>query len=173
MSLVRHPICLVAVVLVCAATGCGKSHPDCCECSYSGLQCSGSAIIQGSNNYASCQEACEAQDMRCPLESAAECKAGPGGGPDASVSSRRDSAAPSLPDSSSPPSGSSICCTTPSISYCNCYDRKVCASDEVPVSSCPRYGHCCQNSTMSDFCTCWDLSCSETSGSSYEVSGCP
>ena len=70
-------------------------------------------------------------------------------------------------------SSSIVCCDSSSISYCNCYEYKTCASDERQVSSCPNYGNCCRDTTSSDFCTCWDLSCSETFGSSNRVSGCP
>jgi len=166
----RHLVQLAALLLACTAAACGKSHPDCCQCSYSGSGCSGSATLQGASSYANCQEACEAQNMSCPIESAVACGRL---GPDASSTVRRDSAVLSLPDSSVPPSNKLVCCATPSISYCNCYEQKTCDSDEVQVSACPNYGHCCQDQAMSDFCTCWDLSCSDTFGTSYDVPGCP
>lgn len=172
MAWFRHLVCLAAVVLAWTVSGCSKSHPDCCECTYSGSACSGSASIRGSIDYATCQEACQAeeQDMSCPLQSARECKGSESGaGPDASAPSRRDSAVPSGPDSSR----NAVCCATPSIGYCNCYDNKTCDSDDVRVSSCPSYAHCCQDIDITDFCTCWDLTCSETAGLSYEVPGCP
>jgi hypothetical protein len=70
-------------------------------------------------------------------------------------------------------SSSIVCCDSSSIDYCNCYEYKTCDSDEREVSSCPNYGNCCRDTDMSDFCTCWSLSCDETAGISSRVSGCP
>jgi hypothetical protein len=67
----------------------------------------------------------------------------------------------------------STCCDDSSLGYCNCYENKVCTSGDRTVSSCPNYGHCCQDQDMADFCTCWDLTCSDTIGYSTEVSSCP
>jgi hypothetical protein len=66
-----------------------------------------------------------------------------------------------------------VCCDDSGLKYCNCYESKSCTSGETEVSACPNYGQCCQDQDMADFCTCWDLTCSDTIGTSSQVSGCP
>jgi hypothetical protein len=66
-----------------------------------------------------------------------------------------------------------VCCDDSGLKYCNCYEGKTCTTGEKQVSSCTNYGSCCQDQDMSDFCTCWDLTCSDTIGTSKQVSGCP
>jgi hypothetical protein len=68
---------------------------------------------------------------------------------------------------------STVCCDDPAMGYCNCYEDKACSIGEPEVPSCPSYGHCCQDLDMPDFCTCWNLPCSDTIGYSREASGCP
>jgi hypothetical protein len=65
------------------------------------------------------------------------------------------------------------CCQQNNLDYCNCYEGKTCTSSEKQVSSCPHWTNCCRDVDMSDFCTCWDLTCSETAGQSSQVSSCP
>ena len=76
-------------------------------------------------------------------------------------------------DASEAGAASIVCCDDWGIHYCNCYEHKTCTSWEEEVSSCPDYGHCCRDRDMPDFCTCWDLVCSDTIGVSTQVSGCP
>ena len=68
---------------------------------------------------------------------------------------------------------SSVCCDNSSLGMCTCYEAQTCGSGEKVVTSCPNYGYCCRDNQMSDFCTCWDLTCGETAGKSTTVGGCP
>jgi len=65
------------------------------------------------------------------------------------------------------------CCDTASLGYCVCYEGQTCESSEKMVNACPTYGNCCRDQSMSDFCTCWDLTCSKTTGASSQVGSCP
>ncbi len=68
---------------------------------------------------------------------------------------------------------SSICCDNGPLGMCTCFDNQTCDSGEKVVGACPNYGHCCRDNQSSDFCTCWDWTCSETASTSTAVGSCP
>jgi hypothetical protein len=145
--------CCMALLLVWPSGGC-SDHTDCCECTYNGSGCSGSTTLKGIKDYPSCEDACKAQNSKCPLASASQCGTPTSGSGDTSGTGR-------------------ICCDNPGIGYCACYDRQTCISGETERASCPNYGYCCQDHQIKEHCTCWSLDCTQTAGPSTQVSRCP